>query len=125
MFFIVIYGKYSKERIFLIFIFQMYSKKVLNFLQNHYNETIIMHLNDEYIPKINGIKMDISDLIYNHIKSFPKRYFYIDNTIPTLGNVRSKTVIITRTQHMNIIIKIIGNKILWNDMGNCQKYKKK
>jgi len=55
--------------------------------------------------------MDIANLIYNHIKSFPSRYFYTNGTIPTLGKVRTKKiVIITRIiyKYNNITI---GNKI--------------
>ncbi|ORX52900.1 PLC-like phosphodiesterase, partial [Piromyces finnis] len=68
----------------------------VKFLQHHCNETIIMHLNNEDIPKVNEVEMDISDIIYDHIKKFPSRYFYTGTTIPKLGDVRSRIVIITR-----------------------------
>jgi len=103
----------------------------ITFLTKHYNETIVMHLKNENISKIKDTNtdIDISDIINNHInktdqitetKQF-KDFFYTDQKMPTLGEVRGKIVIITRDKY-NYANKNIGYEISWNDMGGCQNY---
>ncbi|OUM62994.1 hypothetical protein PIROE2DRAFT_61546 [Piromyces sp. E2] len=78
-------------------------EEIVEFLKHHSQETIIMHLNNENIPKVNGEELDISEIIYNHIKKYPSDFFYTDQNIPTL-------------------LKVRGNKISWNNMSNCLGY---
>ncbi|KAG4096706.1 hypothetical protein H8356DRAFT_942332, partial [Neocallimastix lanati (nom. inval.)] len=98
-----------------IFVSPLYLTNVfdycIDFLNDHSKETIIVHLKKEAIP--NEIPNKLVKYIENH-----KEYFYIGKTIPKLGKVRKRIVVITREGYL-------GTKIEVGEMGDCREYDSK
>ena len=120
---------------------KLYLTKVLDycieFLRNNESreETIILHLKREHIK--DDIKNSYNDdgvtntyvaKILNDILSNYKYYYKIyyiydeDSTIPKIGQVRGRIVIITREKYEISDNNFIGYQLAISDMGNCYEY---
>lgn len=119
----------------------LYLNKVLNdcvmFLIEHPSETVIVHFKDEKLPnRITdfGNKLAyytvLNETIITNINNEPQSFntfLYNSNTIPQLEEVRSKIVLLTRSEYKyNIAGKgegSIGNQISIPEMGGCYEYR--
>ncbi|MBV9264572.1 MAG: phosphatidylinositol-specific phospholipase C domain-containing protein [Acidobacteriaceae bacterium] len=65
----------------------------INFLKANPRECILMQIKPEYTPANN--KLTFQQVFNNYVQGF-ENYFYTDDTIPTLGDVRGKIVLVRR-----------------------------
>lgn len=86
---------------------------IYKFLQQHPTETIILSVNIEDTDY--PIK-DIQKLLLTQIKS-NKDYWYTDNQIPTLGDVRGRIILATRFND-EAASEITGLNLIWNQQDN-------
>ncbi|ORX75333.1 PLC-like phosphodiesterase [Anaeromyces robustus] len=129
---------------------KLYFSKVLNdfinYLNTFYNETIIIHLKREKIPDEIPNNFDtqypeknyLAKIIAEHTilnentvenpkystKTKVKDYFYYENEIPTLDQVRNKIVIVTRDSY-TYDNKPLGVQISVPEMKHCTEYSNK
>ncbi|ORX49953.1 PLC-like phosphodiesterase, partial [Piromyces finnis] len=101
------------------------------FLDKHYNETVILHLKSEDLPS--GINSThVANLIFNDLDKYRAKIYTL-NSFPSLGKVRGQMVIVTRDEFKTDSILVddtykkvsIGNVLSWKDMGGCEKYNNK
>jgi len=112
----------------------------IKFLDKHDSETIIIHLKEESISEKNNDMVSLilyDTILHDDSNKQYSDYFYINNNIPQLGNVRKKIVILARKEYnyennkyflykfekLNIpVSKHIGINIKVKDMGSCRNY---
>ena len=64
------------------------------FLSSHPTETLLLCLKEEIPPGTTN--PNFSKLVYAHFEPFFEKYWFLENRIPTLGEVRGKGMVLTR-----------------------------
>ena len=89
---------------------------VYSFLDEHPTETVILNMKIESKDEADQVQK----LLYDTIDA-NESYWYTDNTIPTLGEVRGKAVLCTRFEDsIGAGESKTGIQLLWEDQGSTE-----